>query len=294
MIKQKYRLTILLFLCFAFQWGYSQITDLARFEYSFIPKSKSEDRYTRFRASLNYPIKLKEGNYLIAGVEYNSIILNLEDNYPFDTSKLDRIHVIDLNIGYTFKWNEKWRAGIQFNPRIASTLTHSLSSQDYFLNGGIFFINNRKNDKSLEHPYRLILGLTYNATTGYPFPLPFISYYKELNDSWSYNVGIPKSNIKYTFNEKSNTQAFVGLDGYMAHLQEPPTINGQNVEYISLSVVVGGVGYEYCFTKHLVAYMYTGYTFRLNNVLRNENRDEVYKLDDVNAFYLRTGLKFKI
>ena len=89
-------------------------------------------------------------------------------------------------------------------------------------------------------------------------------------------------------------QAFVGLDGYLANLQEPITINGQNAEHISLSVAVVGLGYEYCFTKHLVAYLYTGYTFRLNNVLRNKDRNEIFKLDDLNAFYLRTGLKFKI
>ncbi|WP_235835803.1 DUF6268 family outer membrane beta-barrel protein [Cognatitamlana onchidii] len=294
MIYQKFRLSIVLFLSFGSHFVQGQVTDLARIEYSFIPKSKSEDRYSRFRGILNYPIKIKEATYLITGVEYNSIVLSLKDNYPFDTSKIDRIHVLDLNLGYTFKWNEKWRAGIQFNPRIASTLTQSLSPDDYFINGGIFFINNRKNDRSLEHPYRLVLGLTYNATTGIPFPLPFISYYREINNHWSYNAGIPKANIKYTFNEQSNLQAFVGLDGYMAHVQDPPNLQDQNIEYISLSVVVGGFGYEYCFTKHLVAYMYTGYTFRLNNVLRNKNRDEVYKLNDVNAFYLRTGLKFKL
>ena len=80
----------------------------------------------------------------------------------------------------------------------------------------------------------------------------------------------------------------------MAHLQSPTIINGQKVEHISLSVVIGGFGYEYCFTKHLVAYMYVGNTIRLNNVLRNDNRDEIFKLDDLNAFYLRTGLKFKL
>jgi len=89
-------------------------------------------------------------------------------------------------------------------------------------------------------------------------------------------------------------QTFIGLDGYFAHLQESPTIDGKQAENISLSVAVGGLGYEYCFTKHLVAYLYAGYTFRLNNVLRDENRDEVFKLDDINAFYLRTGIKFKI
>lgn len=294
MVKQKNKGTMVCVLFFCLYYGQAQITDLARLEYSFIPASKSEDRYTRFRAILNYPIKLKKDKYLIVGGEYNSIILNLEDDYPFETSKLDRIHVIDLNFGYTFKWNDKWRAGIQFNPRIASTLTSPLSADDYFINGGVFLIDNRINDSILEHPYRLIIGLTYNATTGLPFPLPFVSYTRLINESWSYNAGIPKSNIKYTFSEKSNIQAFVGLDGYMAHLQNPPTINGQDSEYISLSVVVGGVGYEYCFTEHLAAYMYTGFTFRLNNVLRNKNRDEVFRLNDLNAFYLRTGLKFKI
>ena len=254
----------------------------------------SEDQYTRLRAIFNYPIEVKNNAYFIIGAEYNRIFLNLEDDYPFDTSTLNKIHVIDLNIGYTFKWNEKWRFGIKFNPRIASTLSKSLTSEDYFMNGGVFFINNRMKEENLKRPYRLILGLTYNATTGLPFPLPFVSYYREINENWSFIAGVPKSNLKYIINEKNNVQTFVGLDGYLAHLQEPSVINGQNVDNISLSVAIGGFGYEYCFTKHLVAYMYTGYTFRLNNVLRNENRDEVFKLDDVNAFYLRTGLKFKI
>lgn len=281
-------------LLFAFQVSNAQLTDLARLEYSFIPQTKSEDQYTRLRALLSYPIELKKDTYLIVGAEYNRIFLNLEENYPFDTSTLKRIHVIDFSLGYTFKWNEDWRFGVKVNPRIASTLSKSLSSDDYFMNGGLFFINDRTKDENLKRPYRLILGLTYNATTGLPFPLPFVSYYREINEKWSFNAGVPKSNLKYTFDEKNNIQAFVGLDGYLAHLQEPTVVNGQNIDHISLSVAVGGLGYEYCFTKHLVGYMYTGYTFRLNNVLRNKDRDEVFKLDDLNAFYLRTGLKFKI
>ena len=283
MLKQKIRYLLTLSIFFVFQFSTAQLTDLARLEYSFIPQSNSEDQYTRLRALFNYPIEIKEDAYLILGAEYNRIFLNLEENYPFD-----------INIGYTFKWNEKWRFGVKFNPRIASTLSKELTSDDYFMNGGAFFINDRTKDESIKRPYRLILGLTYNATTGLPFPLPFVSYFRELNEKWSFNLGVPKSNLKYTFNEKNIIQAFVGLDGYLAHLQESAIINGQNVDHISLSVALGGLGYEYCFTKHLIAYMYTGYTFRLNNVLRNKNRNEVYKLDDLNAFYLRTGLKFKI
>lgn len=286
----------LCFFCFfmGIQLGHTQLTDLARLEYSFIPQSKSEDDYNRLRALINYPIEIKEGTYLVVGAEYNRVILNLEESYPFDTSGLNRIHIIDLNLGYTFKWNENWRVGAKFNPRIASTLTKSIVSDDIFLNGGLYVINDRTKDETLKRPYRLILGLTYNATTGIPFPLPFVSYFRQINNTWSFNAGVPKSNIKYAVDEKNNVQAFVGLDGYLAHLQEPSIVNGQNVDHISLSVAVGGLGYEYLFSKHLVGYLYTGYTFRLNNVLRNENRDEVFKLDEINAFYLRTGIKFKI
>jgi hypothetical protein len=288
------RLILISILFFITQFSIAQLTDLARLEYSFIPQSNSEDQYTRLRALLNYPIELKEDTYFVIGAEYNRVLLNLEEKYPFDTNLIDKIHILDLNIGYTFKLNENWRLGAKLNPRIASTLTRRIGSDDYFMNGGLFVINDRTDDESIKRPYRLILGLTYNATTGLPFPLPFVSYFREINEKWSFSAGVPKSNLKYSFNEKNNLQAFVGLDGYLAHIQEPTMVNGESVDHISLSVAVGGLGYEYLLSKHLVGYLYTGYTFRLNNVLRNKNRDEIYKLDDVNAFYLRTGIKFKI
>lgn len=295
MIRKNGRKTIVIILLFlVFKTSWAQLTDLVRLEYSFIPKSKSEDQYTRLRGLINYPIALKNDAYLIVGGEYNNIILNLGKEYPFDIENLSSIHVIDLNVGYTFKWNEKWRFGAKINPRIASTLERSITTGDFFLNGGIYAITDRTKDTGLRRPYRLILGLTYNATVGIPYPLPFISYFRRINETWTFNAGVPKSNIKYSFNDSNYLQAFVGLDGYFANLQNPMIVNGRNADHISLSVVVGGLGYEYCFTKHLVAYVYAGYTFRLNNVLRNEDRDEIFKLDNVNSFYLRSGLKFKI
>ena len=50
----------------------AQLSDLVRLEYSFIPKSNSEDQYTRLRALLNYPIQLKNDAYFIIGAEYNN------------------------------------------------------------------------------------------------------------------------------------------------------------------------------------------------------------------------------
>ena len=283
--------TLFLFMAIAVN---AQLTDLARLEYSFIPKSNSEDQYTRLRALFNYPIKIKEDDYFVIGAEYNRVLLNLEDDYPFNESLIEKIHIVDINLAYTFKTSEKWRIGVKLTPRLASTLTNKVTNKDIFLNGGFYFVNDRTKDEGLKRPYRLILGLTYNTTTGLPFPLPFVSYYREVNENWTFNLGVPKSNLKYILDEKNNVQVFVGLDGYYAHIQRHSILQNKQVDNISMSIALSGLGYEYSFTEHLVAYAYTGYTFRLNNVLRNENRDNIYTLDDVNAFYLRTGLKFKI
>lgn len=272
----------------------AQLTDLARIEYSFIPSNNSEDQYTRLRALLNYPIKVKGSDYLIIGAEYNRILLNLREDYPFDREALDALNIIDLNLGYTFKANDTWRYGLNLNPRIASTLNGKITLDDVFLNGGVYAIKDRTKAKDIKRPYRLVLGLTYNTTTGIPFPLPFVSYYRKINTKWSFNAGIPKSNFKYHFNESSNLQAFTALDGYFAHVQNDIEIDGEKVDNISLSAIVSGLGYEYSFSEHLVFYSYAGYTLRLNNVLRDNNRDEVFRINQLNTVYFRTGIKFKL
>ena len=272
----------------------AQLTDLARVEYSYIPKNNSEDSFDRFRFLLNYPIKMSEDAYLLIGGEYSRITLNLEDSYPFPTSNLRRLHVLDFNLGYTFKMSENWRFGAKITPRLASTLRHKISGDDIFLNGGVYAINDRTKDKTASKPYRLVLGLTYNTTTGIPLPLPFVSYFRRVNEKWSYNLGVPKTNVKYYINENNIIQTFVGIDGYFANTQERFSIDGKEADSVSLSLVLAGIGYEYCFTDHLVWYAYTGYTLSMSNRLRDQNREDVFKLDNVNTFYLRTGFKFKI
>ncbi len=290
-IKHTYSLRISLFVfgILYFHASDAQLTDLERLEHSFIPSSRSEDQYTRLRLSANYPIKTGKNSYFIIGVEYARILLNLQEEYPFDRSRLDALNIVDLNLSYTFKTSENWRVGVNVAPSIATTWNQNHTGDDFFINGGVFFINDRTKATDIRRPYRLIFGATFNATTGipFPFPLPFLSYYRRVNDKWSYNAGIPKSNIKYYFSEKSQLQTFVSLDGYFANLQRPIIIDGQTANNISLSVFVGGLGYEYFLTKHLVAYLYSGYTFRLNNVLRTKGRDEVFRLNQRNAFYLR-------
>ncbi|OIQ19403.1 DUF6268 family outer membrane beta-barrel protein [Lacinutrix sp. MedPE-SW] len=295
MLKLKFKNYILIILIItSIQTVSAQLTDLARIEYSYIPKKNSEDSFKRFRTLINYPIELKEDTYLIVGGEYSNIDFDIEDHYPFSTENLSRLHVIDFNLGYTFKVSEKWRLGAKISPRIASTLREKISGDDIFINGGVYAINDRTKDESVKKPYRLIVGLTYNSTAGIPLPLPFVSYFRRVNKNWSFNLGVPKTNVKYFFDEKNIVQLYTSIDGYFANIQNPIFIDNKEADSISLSVVISGLGYEHYFTKHLVWYAYTGYTLSMNNRLRDSDREEVFKLDNVNTFYFRSGIKFKI
>ncbi|MGB0789551.1 MAG: hypothetical protein ACPGQR_08445, partial [Marinirhabdus sp.] len=60
------------------------------------------------------------------------------------------------------------------------------------------------------------------------------------------------------------------------------------------TTVLWGAGYEYCFTDHLLLYVYSGHTL-LNDIrMRDRGGNDVVTLNDKNTLYARTGLKFKI
>ena len=181
---------------------HAQLSDLARLEYVGLPEQNTGFAYNRFRALFNYPIKVKEDAFFVVGLDYSYISVDKEDNaIPFDVSELDDFQLLDLNIGYTFKMNEDWRFGARFQPGISSNLkARNLSFEDAVFSGDVVFIKDKKESENVKKPYRLILGVSLSQNRGFPI-LPFISYYRKFHPKWSYNVGIPKTNLQYHLSE---------------------------------------------------------------------------------------------
>jgi hypothetical protein len=90
------------------------------------------------------------------------------------------------------------------------------------------------------------------------------------------------------------------LDGFYANIQRKRQIpienslNTNTASSMSMTVALAGLGYEYFMTKHLVFYTYAGHTFINSIRLRDDNRDDVYKINEKNSFYFRGGIKFNI
>ncbi len=295
MEMQKLRNFIFLFAFLISLPNLAQSTDLARLEYTYFPQKNSDNSFRRFRAQAAFPIRLKkEGTYLVPGIEYRNVEFKYEDPENFDTFDLDRFQSATFTLGYTFKMNEFWRFGAEGGVKIASNFSESyIESDDLIYTGAVYFLK-------MKNAYRWILGLKYSTTTGFPFPLPIINYSKELNDSWSFMVGTPKSNLKYYFNDRHAMQAFITLDGFFANVQRNFDIaprnpeNNQIAESMSMTILLSGLGYEFGFTDHFKFYIYGGHTL-LNDIrLRDADRNNIYTINDTNTFYGRSGLKFTI
>ncbi|WP_028377731.1 hypothetical protein [Leeuwenhoekiella sp. MAR_2009_132] len=276
----------------------AQSTDIARVEYMYVPFSNSQNNVGRFRALLQVPIPLDKelDKILVAGFEYRNTNVDINDPVPagFNLLEVGTLQQIDGYLGYTWKFNENWRFGVKAGARISSNLQDGLVSDDWIYTASVYVINDMK-DASTTKPYRWIFGLDYSTTPGRNYPLPLINYYREFHPNWTYTLGVPKTNVRHYLNDdhKDALQAFVSLDNFFANIQNNMVIDGRTAENISMTIVMGGLGYEHFFTKHLLYYAYATHSISNDFRLRNNERDDIYTINSDNTFYFRSGVKFK-
>lgn len=283
---------ISLLLLFWSCWGLGQSTDLLRIEYLRIPENDTGIKTSRYKALINAPLKLKNDDYFILGAEYNEFDVDFSKALPFDAAIVERLHIIDLNLGYVSKWNDSWRLIGVLTPRLASNLTMGTTIDDFFFNATATFL---KDVRDVDKPFRIVVGLSFNSTTGLPIPLPLVSYYKKFHPNWSYTVGVPKSNFKYQPSPKHTLQMALFLDGYFINIQNDFVLpSGLTASRISLSSLVGTLGYQYNFNKLMSWYVLVGRSILQEGILRNDKRDRVLLLNDEANLYIRTGFKIAI
>ncbi len=252
--------------------------------------------YSRIRALFNYPIKLKNDQFLFLGLDYSNIEIDFDAGInTFDTSIIQDFQLLDFSIAYTFKMNADWRFAARFSPGFSSNLVRDISFEDAVFSGDVVFIKDKKDDQTMKRPYRLILGVSYAGNRGIPFPLPFISYYKKFHPKWSYNIGVPSSNLQYHISERSRVKINAQLDGFNANIQNGLLVNNMDIaDKVNFSLVTAGFRYEYKFSQHLEFYSILGNIFRSSAKLKDSNNEELISVDKNNTLYLRTGLRFKI
>jgi len=276
---------------------YAQLGDIARIDYTSIPESDSDFGFDRIRVLFNAPIKLKkEGTYLLLGLDYSNIDVTMNGTQSFNQEELNDFQILDFNIGYTTPLKNDWRLGFRITPGLSSNLSaRDFNLRDIVISSDLVFIKDKTKQADIKKPWRLIVGLSFSGNRGFPFPLPFISYYEKFHEKWSYNVGIPKTNLQYHLAKKHRLKLIAELDGFTSNLQQGIVLENNTVaESINMSLIVAGLQYEYHIAKHVEFFAKSSFILSNSIRLRDDDRDRISELDNSNTLYLRTGIRLKI
>ncbi|UOY05552.1 DUF6268 family outer membrane beta-barrel protein [Muricauda sp. SCSIO 64092] len=292
MTKKQCSLFSILFLCAKCAMVNAQSTDLFRLEYLRIPENNTGINTSRYRALVNVPLKINQNDYLILGAEYNEFDIEFRKETPFNKDEIEQLHIADFNLGYITKWNENWRLVGIVTPRLASNLKGGISSDDLFFNATASLW---KEVKDVEKPFRIVLGFAFNSTTGIPIPLPLVSYYRRFHPKWSYTLGIPRANFRYHISDRHTLQLALLLDGYFINVQDDIELPDNKVgSRISLSALVATLWYQYNINKNMSFYANFGRSLILDSTLRDDNRNDVFLLNNEANLFLRGGFRISI
>ena len=271
---------------------FAQSPDIFRLEFMLMPKNKAEAELSRYKLVANIPLKVRETDNIIVGAEYNYLAYKLGDTGFFDSSGLENLHVVDLNLAYVYKHNENWRFIGVVTPRLSSTLTKPLENGDLSVN---VTVGAFKDKQQIEKPMRLVLGIAYNSTVALRIPLPIIYYEKKFHPKWTYVVGVPKMGLKHHLKENHMIQTEFILDGYFVNLQNNIILpNTGFASSVSSSAALVTIGYQYNISKNMSFYGYAGHTIFQDGVLRDQDRNDIFTLNDEPSLYFRTGFRIGI
>lgn len=274
---------------FSFAFCMAQTPDVFRLEYMLMPRNDAGAKLSRVKLVANVPIKVKDSNIIVIGGEYNLLGYDLQRNDVSGGDLFNYFHIVDINFAYMHKYNERWRLIGVLTPRLASSLDRPLENGDFSINATIGAFKERQD---IDKPYRLIFGIAYNSAIPQRIPLPFIYYEKRFHPKWTYVLGVPKTGIKYHLKQNHIIQTEFIFDGYSVNLQNSTSLPDAGfASSISSTAALIALGYSYNLNKVMSVYGFMGHTLFQSGVLRDNDRNDIFTLNEDPSFYFRTGFR---
>lgn len=281
--------------CFSFHLCNSQLPDLARLEYSYIPGNNANFQYNRFRALFNVPFKVKEDVYFLVGLDYSDIYFEFNERTDsYEKTNAENFDALALNLTYTFKLKNNWIFGAQVTPSFMSNLEGRLIQEDFRFSGRIAFVKDMKNTSASKKPYRIFIGLFYNNISRFPAPIPFITYYRKFHPKWSYSVGIPYSNIQFHASPKHRIKLHANSDNFNASIQSGVIVNNElPANRLRMMLLLAGLRYEFKFANYFESYINVTRTF-VSGIQLRDDRENVFEPNLDGVIHYRMGVRIKI
>ena len=258
-----------------------------------MPENKAGVETSRIKLLANFPIAVRnKRDFIVLGSEYNRYNFEVPDTLFANSGDLRKLHVLDLNFAYVYKLTEEWRMVGVVTPRWSSNFVKELQEDDFNIN---YTVGAYQDKKNIDKPFRLVLGLSYNSNSPVQIPLPVLYYEKRFHPNWSYILGVPKSGMKYFTPKGHFFQTELFVDGYYVNIQNNILLAGNTLSTdVSYTALLLTLGYQYKITKDMSVYLVGGHSLFQNGALRDNDRKDIFTLNDEAGFYFRTGFRIGI
>ncbi len=212
------------------------------------------------------PVKLNSKSTFISGIIFENIQTKL-----FADQKIQSLSSINLKLGVSYKFNDKFTSTIILLPKVASNFGR-LTEKDFQFGAVALF--KYKSKSNLHYKY----GLYYNSESFGPFFVPIIGlYYLSENNKFETNVMLPlQVDLNYKIIPLLNVGVNFNGQGRTYHLSNiSPTINSA---YVSKSTNELYAYLKFNFNKSFSLQTKIGHSFARKYRVYNDNDKVTFAL----------------
>ena len=267
--------------------------ELAGFEYILTPSlGDIQLEKTSFRLGFG---KRMKSSALMFGLTYDKYNLTFSGtNLSVGLDDFEDLHSLRLNLMFRKPMKNNWTLGASISPAISSTLLEPLSNKDFVFNS---FVNLNKAWVKNELKSRLSFGLGFGTLFGSPRLFPIISYYKELSEKSSFNVGLPSTGYYHKINSRNSIEFTINPQGFFSNNSssiidsENGKINNSKIQFIGLNM---GLGYNLKFEDNWVTRFKLGYSPLNSMEITNEEGKSIRDLETDQSIFLQVSISFNL
>ncbi len=246
----------------------------------------------RYQIGAMFGKKLGKGRLGI-GVGYQYLDFTFDETTNLlDVSSYAQMHIIGTNVSYLRPLKNNWGLIVMGGASIMSNLDDGITGEDFVFNT---LIGANKQWGDHNKGSSLLFGLLYGTQFGEPTILPAVAFRQQLNERWSYSLGLPITGINFQFHPKHRLSALASPQGIFGNNSSEVAVDGNRIlkdTKLQFNGINTRLAYRYHFAKHLAFLTEVGFVPGATLKILDNDNEEIYDFDPGSGAYFNLGLRF--
>ncbi|WP_422859513.1 DUF6268 family outer membrane beta-barrel protein [Flagellimonas sp. S174] len=207
-------------------------------------------------------------------------------------STFEDMHSINTGVFYLRPLKNNWRMVVSVGTTLTSNFGDGISEEDFVFNAILGFTKRWGEGNRFSN---LLVGAFYGTQFGEPIVFPAVSFSQQLNEHWSYSLGIPVTGLTYRVNAKHSVAILASPQGIFGNNSNEIAVEG-NATLKNTKLQFNGINtrfsYRYLFTKNLAFVGEVGFVPNPTLQILDDENKEIFDFEPESGAYFNLGLRF--